>query len=241
MGYFTRKGHKEPFYFSPRRIAGLMRRCGIGEFIVSSTNAQVECIAVEDIFREAEEMKRVAGDSAHLYFWLSARLYDDNPDLDDLSGIGFEGFKLHEEEGHWIRDRERDLGRVLEYAAGKKMNVQFHSSGREWCEPWRFRDFALSFPQIKFDLAHCSPPEETFEVMAECENVYTDTSMTVDYSPIEDCSEAVRSRIMFGTDFPACHYRENGRFADDIRRWQRLAARYAREMDEAFKSFVAKK
>ena len=29
VGYYTRIGYETPFYYSPRRVAGLMQRCGI--------------------------------------------------------------------------------------------------------------------------------------------------------------------------------------------------------------------
>ena len=42
MGYYPRAGYAELFYYSPLRIVGLMDRCDVDEFIVSSTCAQVE-------------------------------------------------------------------------------------------------------------------------------------------------------------------------------------------------------
>jgi len=42
MGYYERRGSSEPWYYSPRRVLGVLDRCGVDEFIVSSTCAQVE-------------------------------------------------------------------------------------------------------------------------------------------------------------------------------------------------------
>ena len=61
VGYYSRKGREEPFYYSPRRVVGVLNRCGVDEFIVSSTCAQVEGIGIKEIVREAKEMKRLAG------------------------------------------------------------------------------------------------------------------------------------------------------------------------------------
>ena len=74
VGYFSRKGYDEPFYYSPRRVVGVLNRCGVDEFIVSSTCAQVEGIGIADIVREASEVKRIAGRRAHIFFWLSGVL-----------------------------------------------------------------------------------------------------------------------------------------------------------------------
>ena len=61
VGYYSRKGREEPFYYSPRRVVGVLNRCGVDEFIVWSTCAQVEGIGIKEIVREAKEMKRLAG------------------------------------------------------------------------------------------------------------------------------------------------------------------------------------
>ena len=66
-GYYLRAGYAEPFYYSPRRIVGLMDRCGVDEFIVSSTCAQIDGISIADMIREAQEMKRLAGNRAHVF------------------------------------------------------------------------------------------------------------------------------------------------------------------------------
>ena len=71
VGYYSRKGWREPFYYSPRRVFGVLDRCGVDEFIVSSTCAQIAEIGINDIVREAREMKRLAGARAHVFFWLS--------------------------------------------------------------------------------------------------------------------------------------------------------------------------
>lgn len=39
VGYYARMGHDKPFYYSPRRVVGVLNRCGVDEFIVSSTCA----------------------------------------------------------------------------------------------------------------------------------------------------------------------------------------------------------
>jgi len=81
VGYYSRLGSRAPFYYSPRRVAGVLHRCGVEDFIVSSTCAQVTSISLADIMREAREMKRVAGGRAHQFFWLAGRFYVDDRNL----------------------------------------------------------------------------------------------------------------------------------------------------------------
>ena len=113
IGYYPRKGYDRPFYYSPRRIAGILDRCGIDEFIVSSTCAQMEEIGIADIVHEARELKRLAGNRAHVFFWLSGHLYDQDPEMGWLESGVFEGIKLHEGETPWMKCRKKALRKIL--------------------------------------------------------------------------------------------------------------------------------
>ena len=96
VGYYSRLGSEVPFYYSPRRVAGVLRRCGVEDFIVSSTCVQVACIPLADVLREAREVKRVAGGRAHQFFWLTGRFYDEERALKVFDTGLYEGLKLHE-------------------------------------------------------------------------------------------------------------------------------------------------
>jgi hypothetical protein len=91
-----------------------MDRCGIDEFIVSTTNSQVPCISLSDILREDREMKRLAGKRAHQFLWLSGRIYDSDRSLKVLDTGLYEGVKLHELETPWYKERQGDLVQILE-------------------------------------------------------------------------------------------------------------------------------
>ena len=112
IGYYSRKGREKPFYYSPRRVVGVVNRCGVDEFIVSSTCAQVEGIGIADIVREAREVKRLAGQRAHIFFWLSGHLYDEDPEMCWLNLGLYDGIKFHEGETSWMQRRQKDLRRI---------------------------------------------------------------------------------------------------------------------------------
>ena len=213
MGYYLRAGYAEPFYYSPRRIVGLMDRCGVGEFVVSSTCAQVGGISIVDMIREAREMKRLAGDRAHVFCWVSGRMVDEDPNLSFLDCGVYEGIKLHEGETPWSREHLDDLARILTEAQTRKWPVQFHCGESDGMRPAELAKWAERFPTINFDFAHCRPMAEMAEVIATHENVFTDCS----YMSSEHMSKLGdfdwRGRLMFGSDFPACHARKDVGFA----------------------------
>ena len=184
IGYYPRKGYDRPFYYSPRRIAGILDRCGIDEFIVSSTCAQMEEIGIADIVHEARELKRLAGNRAHVFFWLSGHLYDQDPEMGWLESGVFEGIKLHEGETPWMKCRKKALRKILLAASERNLPVMFHAGEDACCRPSKLAKVAREFPNVRFNFAHCRPMEEMAKVIAGCLNVWTDTAyMAIDEFP----------------------------------------------------------
>ena len=216
VGYYTRFGCETPFYYSPRRVVGTLTRCGVNEFIVSSTCAQVAEIPLADILREAREMKRVAGARAHQFFWLAGRFYDADRDLKVFDTGLYEGIKLHELETPWNGRRKRDLERILAIAAERGLAVQMHSGGKN-CMPLELAKWAEKFPTVRFDFAHCCPIDDMAKVVAEHPNVWTDCGLwqNNDWRRLGDYDW--HGRLMFGSDFPAYHARFAGGFTDIYR------------------------
>lgn len=202
VGYFLRAGYAEPFYYSPRRIVGILDRCEVGEFIVSSTCAQLEEIGIADIVREAREVKRLVGNRAHVFFWLSGHLYDQDPEMKWLETGLFEGIKLHEGETPWVKCRKNALRKILSVASERNLPAMFHAGEDDACRPSKLAKVAREFPNVRFDFAHCRPMDEVAKVIADCPNVWTDTAyMAIDeFQRLRDSDW--HGRLMFGTDLP---------------------------------------
>lgn len=202
VGYYSRYGKAEPFYYSPRRVVGVLNRCGVDEFVVSSTCAQVRGLKVADIVREAREIKRLAGKRAHIFFWLSGHLYGEDRTLSWLKTGLFEGVKLHECETPWMRKRHGDLLNVLQFVSRYGLSVQFHSGMGGPYAPQKLARIASAFPNTRFDFAHCIDMEAMSAVLAQCPNVWTDTA----YLPLDEFNRLSdyewHGRLMFGSDLP---------------------------------------
>ena len=241
VGYYSRQGREEPFYYSPRRVVGVLDRCGVDEFIVSSTCAQVEGIGIAGIMREAREVKRLAGRRAHVFFWLSGRLYDEDTEMRWLGSGLFDGFKFHEGETPWMQRRQKDLRRILSVADERGLPVMFHSDQGEWSRPLKLAKLAREFPSIRFNFAHCRPMDEMAKVMADCPNVWTDTAyMALDEFPkLSDYDW--HGRLMFGTDLPVWQAHEDCSLTRRYRAYAKAfrAAGLERSADAAFRGFVA--
>ena len=242
VGYYSRRGREEPFYYSPRRVVGVLNRCGVDEFVVSSTCAQVEGIGIVDIVREAREVKRLAGRRAHVFFWLSGRLYDEDPKMRWLDTWLFDGIKLHEGETQWMLMRRKDLRRILTVADDRGLPVMFHAGPVDGCCPLELARLAKEFPAIRFNLAHCRPMDEMAKVVADCPNVWTDTAyMSMDeFSKLNDYDW--RGRLMFGTDLPVWQANEDCGLTKRYREYMQAfcAAGFEKDAAKAFRDFLRK-
>lgn len=205
MGYFPRLGREEPYYYSPRRIFGALTRAGVDEFIVSSTNAiwDVEGTAMH---AEAREMKRLAGQRAHIFFWVSMRYLERDPKLEHLPAGLYEGLKLHGAESAWLHKPELLL-RVLNIACERAFPVQIHTGENDngvRNTIGAYLPYCRRFPELHVDLAHGKPHEDVPELLAELPNVYIDTAF-VPHHIVENWLDAGADerRIMFGSDLPA--------------------------------------
>ena len=205
MGYFPRWGKDEPYYYSPRRIFGALTRAGVDEFIVSSTNA-IWDVEGTSMHAEAREMKRLAGQRAHIFFWVGMRYLEHDPDLAHLPDGLYEGFKLHGGESPWLQ-KTKQLMRVLSIAQERAFPVQIHTgsndNGISNTIP-EYLPYCRRFPELHIDLAHGIPHADVPGVLAELPHVYVDTAF-VNHKTVEAWlnSGVDERRIMFGSDLPA--------------------------------------
>lgn len=205
MGYFPRRGQEKPYYYSPRRIFGALTRAGVDEFIVSSTNA-IWDVEGTSMHAEASEMKRLAGERAHIFFWVGMRYLAQDPDLSHLPEGLYEGFKLHGGESSWLHHPDK-LVRVLSMAKERALPVQIHTGINDNGISNTIREYlpyCRRFPELPIDLAHGKPHEDVPAALAELPNVYVDTAF-VPHQTVQAWLEAGTDerRIMFGSDIPA--------------------------------------
>ena len=202
MGYYPRACREDLEYYSPRRMFNVLKRCDVREFIVSSTCAQIREIGIRDVVNEAKEMRRVAGERAHQFFWLSGHLYDEDPQMNWMESGLFEGVKFHEGETAWLKERRGDLMWIIGRVARLGFKVQFHCGGSEGCRAAELAEMVRCFPETHFDFAHCRPMAEMAAVIAQSENVWTDTAY-LDFGEFANLADYDwRGRLMFGTDLP---------------------------------------
>lgn len=192
---------RKDFYYDPKTVAETLKRCGVDEFIFSSISFH-DRVSVSEIEREAHETQAAFGPGAHPFFWVTGAFYDDDPDFKVLDGGLFEGVKIHELETPWVKERPKDLERMLSVLEERDVPVQFHSGEDTGCFPHELLLFVKRHPDLRVDFAHCRPYKEMIECLKECPNLFTDTAFMLPEHYSELVAAGVESRVMFGSDLP---------------------------------------
>ena len=203
VGYFDRRGLDAPFYYSPRRICTVMKKCGVGEFIYSSTSMQAHGVVFEDVHREMREVKKLFGIGAHPFLWITREYLKTDPNLSALDHGFYEGIKLHGLETDWLNAFPDKLEQVLAIADRKRLPVMVHTCAIESSRPLKWLKYAQGHEKINFNFAHGSPVEEAATCLRKTKNVYVDTSCMTAKDVTALLATGCGDRVLWGTDFPA--------------------------------------
>lgn len=187
---------------SPRFVAGMLKTCGVGEFIYSSLDAQMGA-PFEVVERAAIETRDAFGPGAHAFLWLAGHYYDADPDLKALDSGIWEGLKLHEKETAWVKERPRDLERILRILEERGLPIQIHAGEDDGCRPCDLLPFFRRHPRLRADFSHCRPVADAIRALRECPWLFADTAFMPPEKYAALVAAGVADRVMFGTDFPA--------------------------------------
>jgi hypothetical protein len=200
----------------------------------------MEEIRVADIVREAWELKRLAGNRAHVFFWLSGHLYDEDSAMKWIETGLFDGIKLHEGETPWMKCRKKALRKILLAASERNLPVMFHAGEDAGCCPYKLAKVVREFPNVRFNFAHCRPMDEMAKVIADCPNVWTDTAYMAigEFPKLRDYDW--HGRLMFGTDLPVWQAHERVGLTKRYREYLQAFRETGLEAaaDAAFRNFV---
>ncbi len=202
-------GGRLPPEASPGFVAGLLKTCGVDEFIFSSLDSQLGA-PFGVVEREAVETKAAFGEGAHAFLWLTGRFFDADPELKMLDSGLWEGVKLHGKETPWLEDRPGDLERILSVLEERGLPVQFHAGEDAGCRPRELLPFVRRHPGLRADFAHCRPCGEAIRCLREWPPLFADTSFMAPELYPQFVAAGVADRLMFGTDFPAHAARYEG-------------------------------
>ena len=239
VGYYNRYGQDGPFYYSPRRVCAVLKKCGVDEFIYSSTSMQTIGVVFDDVHKEMLEVQRLFGRGAHPFLWVSRR-YRRVDSSASLVRFGFyEGIKLHGLEMSWIVDGDK-LEPILMTAEKHNKPVMVHTGHGINASPLKYLPYIKKHPKVRFNFAHGCPLRETMQCLSEAPNLFVDISCMSE-ADIEKLSNSVfTDRVLWGTDFPTLAARSGEPLTANMRRsiaaYNRLANRI--DFDRNFNRYL---
>ena len=202
VGYYNRLGFDRPFYYSPRRVCSVLRRCGVDEFVFSSTSMQTRGVDYRGVHKEAEEVVRIFGKRAHPFLWVTKGYLDYDPSLSVLSEGLYQGIKLHGRETPWITKYMKELKTVLDRAQALRLPVIVHTDAMPDSRPLNWLCVAAWYKDMRFDFAHGCPREEMVQCLEAAKNIFCDTAGMANEDLAYWASSPYRNRILPGSDFP---------------------------------------
>ena len=230
VGYYNRCGQDEPFYYSPRRVCSVLKKCGVDEFIYSSTSMQTHGVVYDDVHKEMLEVQRLFGCGAHPFLWIS-RGYLKQDATAAMVRFGFyEGIKFHGLEMSWIVDGDK-LERILATADECKKPVMVHTGHGINVSPLKYLPYVKKHPNIRFNFAHGSPLRETMQCLSDAPNLFVDVSCMAEADVEHLANSAFADRILWGTDFPTLAARSGEPLTANMRRSIATYKRFAEVFD----------
>ena len=217
VGYYNRYGQDGPFYYSPRRVCSVLKKCGVGEFIYSSTSMQTVGVKFDDVHKEMLEVRRLFGNGAHPFLWVS-RGYRRVDPAASLSHLGFyEGIKLHGLEMSWIVDDDK-LESILATAEKYNKPVMVHTGHYLNTRPLKYLPYVLKHRGVRFNFAHGYPLDEVMQCLDVAQNVFVDVSCMSEIDAERLVNSAFTDRVLWGTDFPTLAARSGESLTANMRR-----------------------
>ena len=232
VGYYNRYGQAERYYYSPRRICTVLKKCGVDEFIYSSTSMQTIGVEYDGVHKEMLEVQRLFGCGAHPFLWVT-RGYQRVDSAASMLRVGFyEGIKLHGLEMTWIVDGDK-LERILDVAEECGRPVMLHTGHDINTAPRLWLPHVLRHPGIRFNFAHGNPLMETVRCLSAAHNIFVDVSCMSE-ADVEWLTNSVfTDRILWGTDFPALAARSGESLTANMKRSLASYRRFSGKVDFA--------
>lgn len=213
-------------YYDAKTVFTALRQAGVYGCFYSSTTSGETVDAKDTALQLYQKIKEEIIDaqktaaslnlnSCPLY-WIIPLVHRFLPELKlekAMSEAPYKGFKLHPRANIW--DISEPFTRALAesafiYADKKKLPILIHT-GYDHDRADIFEPFFRLCTNGKIILAHCRPLDTTLRLLAEYDNVFSDTAF-VPPEIIKQINEAgFKSKVLFGSDFPITDYFNNNR------------------------------
>lgn len=193
-------------YFSAEYIFDFTKKCGINQFVVSSTSACEDNI--EKVIAELSHLCEIGGTNILPCLWLTETMIH-SPKFNSYfeCGVSWRCLKIHPalHPEQW-ESRSQQISTVISLARLLHIPLLIHTGYDATCRSDKYDKEIASNPDVNFILAHGRPLDATSKSLISYTNTYVDTA----FMPIEDIIHLVNigygDRILWGSDFPITQF-----------------------------------
>ena len=186
-----------------------------GAMTCSVATSPEQAAVINDFIASAVSVSQVSQNSQAVLVGFAALHPDMTTDelereLERATALGLRGVKLHPDIQRFEADGERAF-KVYEVLGRYELPMLIHAGDNRFAfsNPHRIANVAQAFPQQVIIAAHFggwSEWDDAVLALADCRNVYVDTSSSLYAVTTEKASEMIAAfgedRVLFGTDYP---------------------------------------
>jgi hypothetical protein len=228
-------GQFEEIYYNPVEVIQIvMEQCAEG-LCFSSTTSCKENISYAEVENEIGITLARIGWSAETvrpFFWYVPSFATQGVDFEKaMRNLPYKGIKLHPLAHQWdLADKKtvNILHGIFAYAGENKVPVLIHTGHNGIDSASVFSRFFPLYPETKYILAHCRPPDESISLIKKYPNVYGDTAFLPENDFLKIVENNLSHKMVLGSDFPVTNYFHN-KYSGENEETITLKTQYSRD------------
>ena len=204
VDYHVHIGQWYDVYYSYNTVLDTLKARGVEEAWFSSTSSELYC-------KESFDVKNNNSDSSQLPTALELYDFIKNEVLEAIEygkKINLRAVPLY-----WVIPEvhfstianisiEKAMKEVFRYADKYELPILVHCGCDDFEKPKLFEKFIAKYPNVKVQLAHCKPLEDTLYMLKKYPNTSCDTAFVSEDVQNQIIAAGFGNRIRYGSDFP---------------------------------------
>ena len=238
VDYHVHIGQWYNVYYSYNAVLAALKSIDVEEVWFSSTSSELYCkesfdvknnnsdssqlptalelynLIKNEVLEAMEYGKKIGLRAVPLYWVIPEVHFSTNANISiekAMKEVPYKGFKIHPRGNHWNLSDKKTFQlaeSVFYYANENKLPILIHCGYDDFENPKLFEKFIAKYQNVKVQLAHCKPVEDTLYMLKKYPNTICDTAFVPEEVQNQIVSAGFENRIKYGSDFPITHWYE---------------------------------
>jgi hypothetical protein len=203
-------------WYDPEEVIQTVLGSGVEKLVFSSTSSCKENVQYSEIEKEITPLLGKFGYGSRTIvplLWYLPEYYNTGLTIEKaMQTLPYGGIKIHPRAQNWDMSDKKILSiadELFDYANRYKLPVLIHTGYDKIDEAENFSRYFSKYPDVKFVLAHCRPPDQVLRLLLHNRhnrNVFFDTAFVPEKDVQIFLLRGLGDQIILGSDFPITHY-----------------------------------